>query len=83
MSHKIEITLTSFVEQAISVFLAILATVTCMTACIFSAMHLTRLMELECTPAQVLNATCVCRPRGSPLDSFEGAVRYAVKSSAD
>ncbi|XP_071631613.1 uncharacterized protein [Temnothorax longispinosus] len=62
--------------KIVSVFLAILATIACVSACIFSAMHLSRLMGLECTPARVLNATCVCRPRGEPPDSLEGAVRY-------
>ncbi|XP_029160016.1 uncharacterized protein LOC114932011 isoform X2 [Nylanderia fulva] len=62
--------------KVVSVFLAILATVACVSACIFSAMHLSRLMGLECTPARVLNATCVCRPRGEPPDSLDGAVRY-------
>ncbi|XP_032682039.1 uncharacterized protein LOC116849221 [Odontomachus brunneus] len=71
------------ITKAISVFLALLATVTCMTACIFSAMHLSRLMELECTPARVLNATCVCRPRGAPPDSLEGAVRYVDLNCPD
>ncbi|XP_011629556.1 uncharacterized protein LOC105422035 isoform X2 [Pogonomyrmex barbatus] len=62
--------------KLVSVFLAILATIACVSACIFSAMHLSRLMRLECTPARVLNATCVCRPRGEPSDSLEGVVRY-------
>ncbi|PBC31731.1 Sarcospan [Apis cerana cerana] len=59
-----------------SVFLAILATVTCSIACVFSAIHLARLMGLECNPARVLNATCVCKPRESASNSTETAVRY-------
>ncbi|RLU19137.1 hypothetical protein DMN91_009495 [Ooceraea biroi] len=62
--------------KMVSVFLAFMATVACISACASSAMHLSRLMGLECTPARVLNATCVCRPRDKPPDSFEGAVRY-------
>ncbi|XP_011050241.1 PREDICTED: uncharacterized protein LOC105143552 isoform X1 [Acromyrmex echinatior] len=62
--------------KVVSVFLAVLATVACVSACIFSAIHLSRLMGLECTPARVLNATCVCRPRGESLDSLEGIIRY-------
>ncbi|EFN83903.1 hypothetical protein EAI_00457 [Harpegnathos saltator] len=72
--------------KAISVFLAVLATVACITACVSSTMHLSRLMELECTPARLLNATCVCRPRGAPPDSFEfieGAVRYVDLNCPD
>lgn len=66
------------IEQIVSVFLAVSATIACVSACVFSAMHLSHLMGLECTPAQVLNATCVCRPRGEPPDSLEGAVRYVM-----
>ncbi|XP_029665594.1 uncharacterized protein LOC115236998 [Formica exsecta] len=62
--------------KVVSVFLAVLATMACVSACVFSAMHLSRLMGLECTPARVLNATCVCRPRGESPDSLEDAVRY-------
>ncbi|KAL6422667.1 hypothetical protein ACFW04_010718 [Cataglyphis niger] len=62
--------------KVVSVFLAVLATIACVSACVFSAMHLSRLMGQECTPARVLNATCVCRPRGEPPDSLKGAVRY-------
>lgn len=57
-------------------FLAILATVTCSIACVFSAIHLARLMGLECNPARVLNATCVCKPRENASNSTETAVRY-------
>lgn len=67
-----------FSKQVLSVFLALLATVACMSACIFSAMHLSRLMSLECTPARVLNATCICRPRDELADSLEDVVRYAI-----
>lgn len=66
----------SSIDQVISVSLAILATVTCSIACVFSAMHLARLMGLECNPARVLNATCVCRPREDVSNSTETAVRY-------
>ncbi|CAK9797588.1 hypothetical protein ANTQUA_LOCUS1240 [Anthophora quadrimaculata] len=62
--------------KVISVLLAMLATVTCSVACVFSAMHLVRLMGLECNPARVLNATCVCRPREEVSNSTETAVRY-------
>ncbi|XP_068967730.1 uncharacterized protein [Bombus flavifrons] len=62
--------------KVISVLLATLATVTCSIACVFSAIHLARLMGLECNPARVLNATCVCRPRGNTSNFTESAVRY-------
>ncbi|XP_076649737.1 uncharacterized protein LOC143357263 [Halictus rubicundus] len=62
--------------KVISVFLATLATATCSIACVFSALHLARLMGLECNPARVLNATCVCRPRYDATNSTETAVRY-------
>ncbi|XP_076474957.1 uncharacterized protein LOC117153481 isoform X2 [Bombus vancouverensis nearcticus] len=62
--------------KIISVLLATLATVTCSIACVFSAIHLARLMGLECNPARVLNATCVCRPRGNTSNFTESAVRY-------
>ncbi|XP_070518443.1 uncharacterized protein [Cardiocondyla obscurior] len=65
-----------YATKVVSIFLTILTTIACVSACVFSAMHLSRLMGLECTPARVLNATCVCRPRGEPPDSFEDAVRY-------
>ena len=65
-----------FFKQVISVLLATLATVTCSIACVFSAIHLARLMGLECNPARVLNATCVCRPRGNASNFTELAVRY-------
>ncbi|KAH0946929.1 hypothetical protein HN011_000377 [Eciton burchellii] len=64
------------ITKVVSAFLALLTTAACITACVSSAMHLSRLMGLECTPARVLNATCVCRPRDAPTDSLEGAVRY-------
>lgn len=64
------------VTKIFSLFLAFLATIACIIACVSSAIHLSRLMGLECTPARVLNATCVCRPRDEPADSLEGAVRY-------
>ncbi|KAI4503816.1 hypothetical protein M0802_001219 [Mischocyttarus mexicanus] len=48
----------------ISGLLAITASVACILACISAAVHLAHLMRSECTPARVLNATCVCRPRG-------------------
>lgn len=69
-------------EQVVSTFLAVVTTVACMSACIFAVVHLTRLMGLECTPARVLNATCVCRPHDEPADSLEGAIRYVVKSGS-
>ncbi|XP_060832749.1 uncharacterized protein LOC132916621 isoform X1 [Bombus pascuorum] len=62
--------------KVISVLLATLATVTCSIACVFSAIHLVRLMGLECNPARVLNATCVCKPRGNASNFNESAVRY-------
>ncbi|XP_076385396.1 uncharacterized protein LOC100882553 isoform X3 [Megachile rotundata] len=62
--------------KVISVSLAILATVTCSIACVFSAIHLVRLMGLECNPARVLHAACVCRPREDTSNSTEAAVRY-------
>lgn len=80
LSLNVSITLSRFLhEQVVSVFLAVLATIACVSACIFSAMHLSRLMRLECTPARVLNATCICRPRGELPDSLEDAVRYTKK----
>ncbi|XP_015185084.1 PREDICTED: uncharacterized protein LOC107070990 [Polistes dominula] len=60
MSPGVCLTLT----KGISALLAISASVACILACISAAMHLALLMRLECTPARVLNATCVCRPRG-------------------
>lgn len=62
--------------KVISVLLATLATVTCSIACVFSAIHLARLIGLECNPARVLNATCVCKPRENATNSTETAVRY-------
>ena len=49
---------------------------TCSIACVFSAIHLARLMGLECNPARVLNATCVCKTRENASNSTETAVRY-------
>ncbi|XP_054013197.1 uncharacterized protein LOC128895018 [Hylaeus anthracinus] len=62
--------------KLLSLFLATLATVTCSIACVFSAMHLLRLMQLECNAARLESETCVCRPPTVPSNSTESAVRY-------
>lgn len=66
-----------FILQAISTLLAISASVACVLACISATMHLAHLMRLECTPARVLNATCVCRPREQAnVTASEASVKY-------
>ncbi|XP_043666179.1 uncharacterized protein LOC122628210 [Vespula pensylvanica] len=63
--------------KAISTLLAISASVACVLACISATMHLAHLMRLECTPARVLNATCVCRPREQAnVTVSEASVKY-------
>ncbi|XP_020291765.1 uncharacterized protein LOC109858681 isoform X2 [Pseudomyrmex gracilis] len=62
--------------KVFSVFLTVVATIACGSAFIFSVAHFSRLKILECTPAQVPNATCICRPRDEPSDSLKGAIRY-------
>ncbi|XP_076622725.1 uncharacterized protein LOC143342573 [Colletes latitarsis] len=62
--------------KVLSVFLATLATVTCSIACVFSAMHLMRLMGLECNPARLPSVTCVCRSPEGATNSTETAVKY-------
>ncbi|XP_066592553.1 uncharacterized protein [Prorops nasuta] len=62
--------------KVVSVFLAVLATSACIIACAASAMHLARLTGLECSPARVLNATCVCRSRDDTAALAETAIKY-------
>lgn len=58
-----------------------------MVACIASTIHLIRLTRLKCSPTQVPNATCVCRPYDSSFNETlslnsndqtvnDGAVKY-------
>ncbi|XP_076763947.1 uncharacterized protein LOC143431249 isoform X2 [Xylocopa sonorina] len=62
--------------KLVSVLLAVLATSTCSLACVFSVMHLARLMGLECKPAHLLQAACVCRSRVDSSNSTETTVQY-------
>ncbi|XP_024946900.1 sarcospan isoform X2 [Cephus cinctus] len=62
--------------KVVSVFLSTLASAACIIACVASAMHLARLTGLECTPPRVLNATCVCRPRGDFSNPSQSLLRY-------
>jgi hypothetical protein len=47
--------------QVISVCVAVIAGVTCFCACVFALLHLIFLTSMECEPAHVLNATCLCQ----------------------
>ena len=62
--------------QVVSVFLAVLATLTCIVACIAAVLHFVKLTGLECTPAHVRNATCACRLRTSIASPSEPVLRY-------
>ncbi|XP_069692287.1 sarcospan [Periplaneta americana] len=50
-----------FSLKVMSVFLAVVAGVTCFCACVFALLHLVFLSSMTCEPAHVLNATCVCQ----------------------
>ncbi|XP_034947734.1 uncharacterized protein [Chelonus insularis] len=62
--------------KIISVLLAVVATITCLVACVTSAMHLIKLNGLECTPARVRNATCACRPRSELASPADPVLKY-------
>ncbi|XP_057333351.1 uncharacterized protein LOC130672688 [Microplitis mediator] len=62
--------------KVMSFFLAALAAITCLLACITSAIHLIRLSGLECTPARVINATCACRSRSELASASEPVLKY-------
>ncbi|KAH0535314.1 uncharacterized protein LOC123267833 [Cotesia glomerata] len=62
--------------KVMSFFLAALAAITCLVACITSAIHLIRLSGLECTPARVINATCACRSRSELASTSEPVFKY-------
>ncbi|PSN43504.1 hypothetical protein C0J52_13413 [Blattella germanica] len=47
--------------KALSIFLAVLATVSCFCACVFAMLHLVFLSSMQCEPAHVLHSTCVCQ----------------------
>ncbi|KAJ9586794.1 hypothetical protein L9F63_019614, partial [Diploptera punctata] len=51
----------TFGLKAVSVFLSVLAAVTCFCACVFALLHLTFLSSMTCDPAHVLHSTCVCQ----------------------
>lgn len=50
-----------FSLKVMSVCVAVVAGVTCFCACIFALLHLIFLTSMECEPAHVLNATCICQ----------------------
>lgn len=62
--------------KVISVLLVVLATITCLVACVASAIHLITLNGLECTPARVRNSTCACRSRSELASPSEPILKY-------
>lgn len=69
-----------FSYKVVSIVVSVVAVVACFCACVFAVLHMVFLYPMNCEPANVLNAVCICRSIQDDSENPENVLNVTART---